>query len=220
MNPTDYDHLATALNHASVDGTRDDPLYTAVKELLDGHHAATPKPTTHLMFLDVETTGLDPSLHEVWEIAYALEDGPVQSSTVEHSSHRLSPQAAAVNHYFDRTTLVHKLTHEQLAYRADFEREFQRQLVGATIVAANPAYDTAMLRARYGADLWHYRLIDIETFAMPVLGFARPPSFLTIVEHLNTHYGAGIDLPDHSAAGDVEALRSAYAKLVELAHPA
>lgn len=170
---------------------------------------------THLVFLDVETTGLDPNIHQVWEIAYALETGTIHASTVPHTSRGLSGQAAAVNGYFDRTTLLGELDEHQCGYRARFEREFQKTLVGATVVAANPAFDTAMLRARYGADLWHYRLIDIETYAMPWLGLERPPSLQTIVHELN-EVGASIPEPTHTAKGDVAALRAAFKYLRDL----
>lgn len=37
-----------------------------------------------LVFLDTETTGLDPARHEVWEIAYAVGKHDILSAIVPH----------------------------------------------------------------------------------------------------------------------------------------
>ena len=34
------------------------------------------------VYLDCETTGLDPERHEIWEIAFAVDGGEIQSSFV------------------------------------------------------------------------------------------------------------------------------------------
>ena len=38
------------------------------------------------LYLDIETTGLEAGVHEVWEIAYAIGDDPVRSGIVPHQS--------------------------------------------------------------------------------------------------------------------------------------
>ncbi|MEB0161226.1 hypothetical protein, partial [Pseudomonas sp. AH2 (2023)] len=60
------------------------------------------QPTT-LVFLDLETTGLDPKKHDIWEAAWAVgETGPIKHSFLEHDLHGLDPGAAKVNGYFER----------------------------------------------------------------------------------------------------------------------
>lgn len=216
MNPTDYDRLTAALetaHQADSDGAAFRQMVTAVNDLLERREDPVPKPVTPLLFVDVETTGLDPDNHEVWEIAYATETSLVLSSIVRHSDQNISGEAAKVNRYYER------VTDWSSGISGSFERRFKRDLVGATIVTANTPFDTAMLTKRYGGQLWHYRCIDIESYAMPLLGFARPPSFLQIVEALNADYDARIPLPDHTATGDVTALREAFMFLRDIAHP-
>lgn len=88
-----------------------------------------------------------------------------------------------------------------------FEMAAKAALTGATIVGANPAFDTSFLRARWKGAPWHYRLIDIETYAMPALNLDRPKGLAYIAEQL------GIQAPDHTAAGDVHTLRECWRAL-------
>ena len=57
------------------------------------------------VYVDTETTGLDPSRHEVWEMAFALEDGPVRVMTVPHSLRNADPTALRINRYQTRSIL-------------------------------------------------------------------------------------------------------------------
>lgn len=157
-----------------------------------------------LVYLDCETTGLDPDLHEVWEIAYAVDDGPVNSGCVMHNAVGADPEALRLNRYFDRFN-GDDYFHDALR----FEFDVRQALTGATVVAANPSFDTAMLRARWGCELWHHRKIDIETFALPLLGLkqGRPRGLADIAAALH------IQAPDHTAAGDVYTLRECYRAL-------
>ena len=61
-----------------------------------------------LVYLDVETTGLDPELHEVWEIAYAVNDGPILSSFVDHTLLGADPVALTVGQYHNRKAQASK----------------------------------------------------------------------------------------------------------------
>jgi DNA polymerase III epsilon subunit-like protein len=157
-----------------------------------------------LVFIDTETTGLDPNRHEVWELAYAVGHGDVRSGTVYHSLRNADPTALRLNGYHDRVT--------ERAAPADMqalEEAAKEALTGNTLVAANPAFDAAFLRARWGEALWRYRLLDVETFAAGVLGWAEPRGLRDITSQL---VGAGFKItkPDHSAGADVETLRSCY----------
>ena len=61
--------------------------------------------TRPLVFVDCESTGLDPDRHEIWEIGVALETGSVQSSFVSHQRITLDHETVAamrINHYLDR----------------------------------------------------------------------------------------------------------------------
>lgn len=153
-----------------------------------------------LVFVDVETTGLDPSLHSVWEVAFAVDDGPILSSFVAHSTEHADPEALAINGYLDRFQGAPNLGLE-------FERQLRGALTGNTLVAANPAFDAAFLRARWGVAPWKYRLLDVEAYAMPYLDLDVPVGLARIADLL------GIDAPDHTAATDVAVLRACFNEL-------
>lgn len=158
-----------------------------------------------LVFLDCETTGLDPAAHQVWEIAYAVDDGPILSSFVQHSLANATVEALRVGRYVDR------FESERGTQGWTFEVDLRQALRGATLVGANPAFDAAFLKARSGwvtnPAPWSYRLLDIEAYAMPALGLDRPRGLAFIAEQL------GVQPPDHIAAGDVHTLRECWRSL-------
>ena len=158
-----------------------------------------------LVFLDTETTGLDPDRHEVWEIAYAVEDGPIQQSIVVHQTATADPVALRMNHYWEIDQESLPMTRDA----TEFEEGARFDLSGATIVASNPSFDTAFLRARWGCEPWHHRKIDIASFAMPIVGLkdGKPKGLYDIAAALD------IQAPDHTAAGDVHTLRECYREL-------
>lgn len=160
---------------------------------------------SRLVYLDVETTGLDPDRHEVWEIAYAVDDGPVRASFVSHRLKWPDPDALRMNRYLDRwdPTAERERYHEADAFEA---------LAGATLVGANPAFDAAFLRKRWGDAPWHHRLLDVESYAMGVLGYDRPQGLAAIRADLAAR-GFDVPEPDHTAAGDVACLRACHKAL-------
>ncbi|PXY20851.1 3'-5' exonuclease [Prauserella muralis] len=166
---------------------------------------------TDVVFLDTETTGLDPLRHEVWEVAYAVNDGPIVTAYLPHSLRTADPAALEMNGYWDRAPVGMSPCFGALA-----DVELRRALTGVTVVGSNPAFDTAFLRARWGVAPWHYRLLDVATYAMPVLGYDRPASLKTVTDAVRAN-GFEVPEPDHSAAGDVETLRAVYSALAELA---
>lgn len=157
----------------------------------------------NLVYIDIETTGLDPHLHQVWEIAYAIDTGPVRTYQVRHSLDHADPEALTINRYMDRFTGGHD--------RA-VEAEIQCDLQGATIVGFNPAFDATFLRARWGIAPWHHRTLDVSTYAMGVLNLDHIPRTDELVQLLGiNHRGA------HTAAGDVRASRDVHTALRRIA---
>lgn len=175
---------------------------------------------SRLAYVDVETTGLDPSIHQVWEIAIAVGDGPIVSTLVTHHCVAADTEALAVSRYYERgggtfAKPVGYLTSEEkdrFRTALSTERKIRDVLDGVTLVGANPAFDAAMLRARWGAAPWHFRLLDIEAYAMGALGHDRPRGLATIAADLRAR-GFDIPEPDHSAAADVAATRACHRAL-------
>lgn len=164
------------------------------------------------VFVDLETTGLDPAKHAVWEAAYAEGlDGPVKHGFLTHDASTADPAAMFLNDYINRTKGAN-----DLVAALQFEGEFKTVLQGATLVGANPAFDAAFLKARWGDAPWHYRLLDVEAYAMPILGYDSPKGLKDIYEDL-TSLGHEIYKPDHTARADVLCVRDCFRILTNMA---
>jgi len=154
------------------------------------------------VYLDTETTGLDPDRHEIWELAYAVDNGRIESGVMFHSLRHADPKALAMNGYWERCGGSPEAW-------AELEGGVRFALDGATIVAANPAFDAAFLRARWGVTPWRYRMLDVEAYAMGALGWDEPRGLKDIRTEL-TMLGHDIPEPDHTASGDVATLRACH----------
>lgn len=153
-----------------------------------------------LVFIDTETTGLDPDRHEIWELAFAIDDGPIHSGPVPHSLRHADPFALDLNGYHSRFVD---------ARPGAIEPQCRRALTGATLVAANPAFDAAFLRARWGETPWHYRLWDVEAYAAGVLGMHTLTGLAGVADALRS-LGHDIPDPNHTAAADVATLQATF----------
>jgi DNA polymerase III alpha subunit (gram-positive type) len=157
-----------------------------------------------LVFLDTETTGLDPRIHSIWEIGYVVEDAEeILHEVVLHSLENADPFALEIGNYSERAVMLSP----KLAI--EFESTFMKALEGNTVVGANPRFDMNMLAARWGVEPWHYRSLDIESYAMGALGYEKPQRLKTIREDL---VSLGYDLPEpmHTAWSDVNTLREVF----------
>lgn len=175
---------------------------------------------TRLVYLDCETLGLDMLRHEVWEVAWAVEDEPVKSGVISHHFNAAYQKSALeVNGYPQ-----HGIDYDH-DHAAQTEGDLYSALVDATVVGANPYFDLVRLSLRWertdwaekakGKEPWHYRSIDIESYAMPLLDYTRPQGLSKVCMDLRNR-GYDVPEPDHTSAGDVEALRAAYKALQEL----
>lgn len=154
-----------------------------------------------LIFLDTETTGLDPELHDVWELAWAVNDGEIEAAIVPHSIVKADPKALSMNGYYKRVHYVDQGMNVDILVR--------EMLEGNTLVCANPTFDRMMLRKRWGYEPYHYRSIDVESMALVVFDWDRPRGLKDVAAELRDRKHA-VPEPDHSAAKDVEVLRACY----------
>lgn len=166
-----------------------------------------------IVYLDTETTGLDPALHEVWEIAWAVDDGPVQAAFVAHHLAGADQDALRIGGH-DVRCGPHPYG-KVMFWNSGFEDELRDALTGNTLCAANPAFDAAFLRARWRQAPWKYRLLDVESYAMGAFGWTEPKGLRDIRSAL-TGDGFDIPAPDHTAAADVECVRACYRALRHL----
>lgn len=163
-----------------------------------------------IVYLDTETTGLSVYDNDVWEVAWAIGDGPIKSGTLRHEVVNADPKALELNHYFERVSTLPPVEDEEL----------WAVLKGNVICGMNPSFDARFLsyyflkRGFTLTDPWHYRLLDIEAYAMGALGYSIPQSFRTIAAKLGER-GYTISEPDHTAGGDVKATREVHKALME-----
>ena len=157
-----------------------------------------------LVFLDIETTGLDPRTDEVWEFA-AIRREVDGSETRYHE-------------FVKHDELLRDSLPEP--FRSDAERRFSwqaaisRRVFGAQlgtvlmgkprIVGACPWFDTGFLVKYVERPTWSHRLIDVETLAVGKLG--------RLVNGLaDAAQALGIDHPAaHTAMGDAETAMRVY----------
>lgn len=163
-----------------------------------------------IVYVDVETTGLDPTVHQAYELAWAVGDGDVTVWQLPHTLEHADPYALEVGGYFRRG--FHPQGRAGASWRMG---ELARALHGVTLCGANPAFDAAFLRGAIGCAPWHHRLLDVEVMAMVVFGLDAIPSLAQVRDTL-AEVGIEVPEPDHTAAGDVEATRAAHKALERL----
>ncbi len=134
--------------------------------------------------LDVETTGLDPARHEIWECAVLEPDGTGHLWRMKPDLTAAEPAALEVGRYCERAGGMRHHSDPGLVFdlagsrpgtggywssRAGVARHVAPMLAGVTIVGAVPSFDAAFLaeflRGQGEAPAWHYRLRDIGSVA-------------------------------------------------------
>lgn len=167
------------------------------------------------LFLDIESTGLDYTRHETTELAWAVNDGPIKTLRIPHIGVTADPKALEVSRYHERD-LGNPLL---WATAEELQEAYDNDFIGKTLVGANVRYDSRMLEKVFGymspGEPWHYRIFEFASWASGVLGAELPLGMSGIYSAL-TNLGYTIPKPDHSAAGDVEAMRASYYTLCEL----
>lgn len=167
-----------------------------------------------LVYLDTETTGLDATIHDVVEVAWAVDEGPIRTAVLPHTLRNADPKALEINGYWERDLDDARLlggTAARTGVRADV-RDLLRDLRGATLVGSNPAFDARFLRAKFGLEHWHHRLLDVGTYAAGVLGWDLPRGLKDVRDRL-VEQGWTIPDPDHTAFGDVATVRACHIAL-------
>jgi len=118
-----------------------------------------------LVFVDVETTGLDPARHEVWEFAAIRREDDGSETRhhcfVQHSAWRVEslPEAYRADHDTRYDGKV-ALTPTAFGDLLDHVMRDKPRLIGAA-----PWFDASHLALYCGGPLWSHRLIDVETLA-------------------------------------------------------
>lgn len=160
-----------------------------------------------LCFVDTETTGLDPRIHQPYEVCWWREDKDAPRTVdLPHSLLYADQQALGIGGYYDRLKRPFEDSDERHA------TGLMKALRGVTLVGSNPAFDAAMLTRVIGTPVWHHRMIDVAQAAMWVFDWPRPKG-LADVAMVCRDRGFTIPEPDHTAEGDVRTTRAVYEAL-------
>ena len=171
-----------------------------------------------LIALDTETTGLDPHIEELFEIAVVdIDTGDEKVWHLEPSGLTLRdmhPKAAEINRYHERTT-TEDWWWDELVTAMDEMREW---LDGAHIVGAVPDFDTRFLTELYRTQAatpprWHYHLIDVEALCVGFLA-AKGAQITLPWDSDDLSRWVGVEPPGdderHTALGDARWVRDLF----------
>ena len=156
--------------------------------------------TRKLVFLDIETTGLEASTNQITELSYAVEDGPINT---------LYFGVAKVNSYIDELTSYYaRGVHLKPRFTMEQLDKFRAETAGQTMVSANPKFDASFLD-KYSMYEFHHRTLDVESYAMKALGLDFVPGMKELYD-IMTGQGFTVPEPDHSSFGDVQSMRKMF----------
>jgi len=142
--------------------------------LIESLHRAADHPRP-LVFLDTETTGLNPDKHEVWEIAALVRfyDRPVYTFCRQLKLKQLDssdPRSLEVGSFGRRYDENKAVEPEQVA------KELLLLTDQAVLLGLNISFDLGFLKVLLGRNRpnWHYSPVDIKSFAAGALGVPPP----------------------------------------------
>lgn len=161
-----------------------------------------------IVYVDIETTGLDPERHQPWEIALVTDrwaecwQVPVDLAVAE-------PGALRISGFYDRSHQVHR--HEQLASPLRVAEAVAAATAGKYLAGAVPSFDATFLDRflrRHGhGPAWRHRLICVESVAAGALREDLPVGLSDSAAALGINVD-GYDL--HHALGDAQLARDVH----------
>lgn len=178
-----------------------------------------------VVFVDTETTGLDPDRHEIWELAIITADGSEWEWQLPVDLARADPTGLRIGRFYERRAAVvprptslagiARWRTGGSAWVSDGVTDMAQQVAvlldGRHLVGAVPSFDAAFLgrwlRAHGQAAAWHYHLVDVEALAAGKLGVAPPWKS----DDLTAGLGLEIDHEGrHTALGDARWAKAIY----------
>lgn len=173
-----------------------------------------------IVFLDCETTGLDPVAHEVWEVGAIVRDSMPEGieshmPDVEHHwflplrrFETADPFALDIGKFWERYVWPDAKKYTEMD---EWCRMFMQMTKGATIVGAIPNFDTERLDRllkEFGYKMFHhYHLVCVENLAAGM--YHMPPPWKS--DDLADRLGYKRNKDDrHTALGDAREVRDWY----------
>lgn len=177
---------------------------------------------SEVVFVDCETTGLDPRRHQIWELALA-DDEQEYTWYFKPDLPLADPMGLRVGRYYERAPRTSDPSRSP--YWSDprpAAATIARALDGRHLVGAVPSFDAAFLsrflRAQGQSPTWHYHLIDVEALAVGYLARQRhqvelPPQWTPPWKSNDLSKAVGVDPDDfdrHTALGDARWAKAIY----------
>ena len=177
---------------------------------------------SEVVFIDTETTGLDPDRHEIWDIALVYEEDGVwkeYQAFLPVDLGKADFRALSIGHFYERYPNTRQSTRPPVDGYTPFPHalpEIEKLTRGKHLAGAVVSFDEERLRKLFQRQGycpgWHYHLIDVESLAAGKLGYYPPWKSETLSETL------GID-PDnferHTASGDAWWAKAIYDKVMQ-----
>ena len=159
-----------------------------------------------VVFVDIETTGLDPERHGPWEIALVFPDNTHRVWYVEPDLATADPNALRLTGFYERYVA------QRWSYSdpRSVAKAVAESTAGVHLVGACVSFDALrlekFLRANGQCPAWHYHLVDVEALAAGKLGMAPPWNSDDFSERLGLPKGQHT----HAALDDARWAKSIY----------
>lgn len=168
--------------------------------------------TSTLCYIDTETTGLNPRIHQPYEVCIWREDWESpRTIPLPHTLEHADPEGLRISRYFERGHAAFVLDRKTESPAATLIR----MLHNVTLVGSNPSFDANMMLNYLGVAVWHHRFINVSDVAMTVFDWDRPKGLFDVAKHLRSQ-GWEIPEPDHTAEGDVRVTKRVYEALRDI----
>lgn len=184
-----------------------------------------------VVYIDTETTGLDPYKHQIWDLALIDEDGNEYQWFFKPDLRFADPIALDIGKYYERTSqsaAKWEFTNGRKGHWSDPRQALN--LVRALtwdkhLVGAIPSFDEERLRLlflQHGVPFkWHYHLIDIEALAVGYL--AGRQEDLEMIKELpwksrKLYEALGVVSPvedEHTALSDARLAKAVYERIMK-----
>lgn len=165
----------------------------------------------NVVFVDLETTGLDPDIHEAYEVALVDYVGNEYHWWLPINLGTADARALSIGKFYDRYPWTSDLITPSERFAKEFSELTRGTYLAGAVVSFDEGFLRKILRDNGACPGWNHRLICVETLAAGVLKHL-PNGLGVIAEELLIP----IDPNErHTAMGDAKACRDIFNLIME-----